>query len=184
MPELAVSTLRNGALLASHFKLHPGSPEYAWIRSCEPENFHGGLAAVGWSWMRDDLLRIHTALWDWELASLTGIEAGSAASSLAAVRKVYGRREQIRGWAKIVRYPQLRRGGTFFPRMIRLLPAGAPRALVFWCARQLADPAGCHGKRATDAVKRYLPVIYAGGCDTREDVVSQCVRNWNSYLRR
>lgn len=184
LKHVPLKSLVNGAALSCHFKLHPDAPEYRWLLDCEPADFRKGLAAAGWSWMADDLFAIHAAVWDWELTTLSGIEARSPASMLHGIRQVYGWQQRIRGWGKLVLKPYLRKDATFFPRMARLLPIGDPRGLVFWCARLLADGQNGRSEATLRLVRQRLPVIYKGGSTTWEELSSQCVRNWKAYLRR
>jgi hypothetical protein len=184
LKNVRVKSLLDGAALAWRFKVQPSAPEYLWLQDCEPGDFTTGLKRAGWAWMADDLLAIHSAIWDWELAALSGVQPQSPEDMLHAIRKVYGGRQWLRGWARLVLKPYLREGATFFSRAAWLLFVGEPRGLVFWCARLLADGAHRQSASTLDTVKKHLPVLYPGGSTTWEELANQCVRNWNAYLRR
>jgi hypothetical protein len=184
LKNIRVKSLLEGAALAWRFKVQPDAPEYLWLQDCEPSDFAVGLKHAGWSWMADDLFAIHSAVWDWELATLSGIEPRSPEDMLRAIDRVYRRRQWLRGWARLVFRPYLRAGATFFRRLPKLLALGDPRGLVFWCARLLVDPHLGRSQATLDLVRRRLPVLFQGGSATRDDLSRQCVRNWNAYLRR
>lgn len=183
LSHLPMQSLTGGAALASNFKIDPNAPEYQWLRDCRPEEFRAGLAAAGWSWMADDLLAIHVAVWDWELATLSSTRVASPSDRLRAIRSVYPWGPWLKGWSRLLLKPELRENAEFFPRFARLFRAGDPRGLVFWCARLLADPRDGHSAATLDMVRERLPVMYPGGRATRDDLVRQCVKNWKTYLR-
>jgi hypothetical protein len=184
LKNVRVKSLIDGAALSCRFKFDPDAPEYLWLRQCDPADFQAGMAAAGWSWMADDLLSIHSAVWDWELATLSGFEPTSPEGMLRAIGKVYSWPQWLKGWARLALKPYLREGAALFPRAVRLLTVGQPRGLVFWCARLLADDRLGRSQPTLDLVRSHLPVLYPGGWTTRDELARQCVRNWNAYLRR
>jgi hypothetical protein len=184
IPSLRTKTLIDGAFLAGEFKLHPEAPAFVWLQACKPESFSDGLAAKGWPWLERELPGLHAAVWDWELATLTGSVITSPADILGATGKLYRGRERFRGWGKLLLRPALWRDPAFLRRMTRLAPLGAPRGLVYSCARLLADSSQDGGRAVIETVRRCLPVVYPVGSETREDLVRQCVLNWKNYLRR
>lgn len=179
LPAGVVEKCARGARVAMEFKLGPEAPQFDWMR--DAADLRSGLASAGWEWMYDDLFALHGAFWEWELRAMAGAEVRDALEAMAGV---YGWRYRLRGWGKLALRPELRRGGRFFGRLPRLFAAGAPRALVYFCARTLLDPVEGRSEAALEQVRRRLPVMFEGGSGTWEELAGQCARNWRQYLKR
>jgi hypothetical protein len=131
--------------------------------------------------MYDGLLRLHAAVWEWELRTLSGTPSTDLDTAMG---RIYGWKHRVLGWAKLAIYPELRRGGGYFCRAPRLFWRGAPRALVYSCAHALLNAGGNRPAADLGYVRRHLPLLFDGPLATRADLIRQCVRNWEQYLKR
>ncbi len=181
IPALPQAPLLEGGRLALDFKRRPDAPEYHWILGQDGGDLEAGLRAAGWIWMLESLPTLQETLWDWELGRLSGVKIRDRADLFRAVRMLHGWRARLTGWGKLTVRRPLRSGGRYFGRLARLYWRGAPRALVYLCARLLLDETD---PAVPGMVRRRLPVLYAGAAGDWRDLARQCVRNWDSYVKR
>ena len=184
MPAGAAERLEQGARLALEFKLRPAGEAFGWLAGGGPGDVREGLAAAGLSWFYDGLFGLLAAVWEWELEAIAGVRPEKGRAMRGALGRVYGWRRRARGWGKLMLRPDLRRGKSFWTRAARLFAAGAPRSLVYHCARMLLEAEADRDEGLLRQVKQSMPLLYDGPSNTWEDLAQQCVRNWKSYLRR
>jgi hypothetical protein len=181
VPADLLASFIQGVGVAAAFKADPNQPQFEGIRLAGAD-LTAALDAAGWRRMPEVIDAIEPAAWEWELERITGVKIQTRGGLRRAIRDVYGFWHRAKGWLKLTIHPELRSGARFFPRMPALFVSGAPRALVYFCARTLLNT-DCGGAELR-AATRLLPVLYPGPASSREDLAEQCVKNWNTYLRR
>jgi hypothetical protein len=181
VPGASADVLVRGTRLAMEFKLCPAGPQFAWLRGTGAD-MRDAMAKAGLGWMYDGLFPLHGAVWEWELHTLSRAPSTGLHGAMA---RIYGWKYRLRGWGKLAIRPELRRGGGgFFCRAPRLFWRGAPRALVYSCARALLNAEEDRPEASLEYVRGHLPLLFEGPLATREDLIRQCVRNWERYLKR
>jgi len=182
-PELPVDRFVEAVRLATDFKLG-GDAARGWFRDPGSADLRSGLEEPAWARLLEDLPMMLVTAWRWEIRALCGRTVSAPADTVGALRRLYGWRQKLRGWATLVLRPHLRSDGALFSRIGRLFPLGTPRTLVYVCAQQLLEQSRRRDPQALAWVKRHLPVIY-GECSHDWDALAgQCVRNWQQFLRR
>jgi hypothetical protein len=162
------------------FKLDPLAG-FDWLWRSDTTDLRSAMERAGYGDLYHDLARTASAVWRWEGARLAGVGSCENALALSSVRRIYGIKGHVRGWAKLL---WCRRGGldrSSLARWLRLFPQATPRALVYACAARLLhadDP------QTLMWVRRHLPLLSAGCDHSWSDLALECVATWKLCLRR
>lgn len=169
--------LRPAVTTSLRFKLDPRSDfEWLWRQTSAalPELLHA--QGLGYFW--DNLPDALQAVWCW-----IGKKLSMSNDSHPLVPAIYDFRTKIRGWLKLLLCAPRNLRPRVLGRMVRLVPLGSPRSLLYSCAAALTDPVKGARPETLSFVARHLPLPCPAGAD-REDLARCCVRIWEQYLRR
>lgn len=164
------------------FKLDPCSG-FEWLWQSDATDLQAALREAGRARLHDALPATAGAVWRWQAVQIARASSRHHRSAWSEVRRIYGWRDRIRGWGKLLLLAQRRSKANAFGRMVRLFFQGTPRSLIYACAVRLLETSTSHHPGTLHWVRRHLPLTI-GDCHDWNKLGKQCVSAWKTFLRR